>query len=119
MKASKKAVILVGHGGLPSNIAPEIVENFMRVHKTRIKAGGPITEKEVELDSIIRNWERTPENDPYKSGLESLASHMKTMLKDYVVKTAYNEFCYPAIEDAVDELAKENITKINTNLAHF
>ena len=64
-------------------IAPEIVENFMRVHKTRIKAGGPITEREVELDSIIRNWERTPENDPYKSGLESLASHMKPMLKDY------------------------------------
>ena len=64
MKASKKAVILVGHGGLPSNITPEIVENFMRVHKTRIKAGGPITEREVELDSIIRNWERTPENDP-------------------------------------------------------
>ena len=84
----------------------------MRVHKTRIKAGGPITEREVELDSIIRNWERTPENDPYKSGLESLASHMKPMLKDYLVKTAYNEFCYPAIEDAVDELAKENISKI-------
>ena len=112
MKDSKKAVILVGHGGLPSNIAPEIVENFMRVHKTRIKAGGPITEREVELDSIIRNWERTPENDPYKSGLESLASHMKPMLQDYLVKTAYNEFCYPAIEDAVDELAKENISKI-------
>ena len=50
MKDSKKAVILVGHGGLPRNIAPEIVENFMRVHKTRIKAGGPITEREVELD---------------------------------------------------------------------
>ena len=80
MKDSKKAVILVGHGGLPSDIASEIVEKFMRVHKTRIKAGGPITEQEVELDSIIRNWERTPENDPYKSGLESLASHMKTML---------------------------------------
>ena len=54
MKDSKKAVILVGHGGLPSNIAPEIVENFMRVHKTRIKAGGPITEREVEIGRELR-----------------------------------------------------------------
>ena len=112
MNDSKKAVILVGHGGLPSDIPSEMVEKFMRVHKGRIKAGGPISQQEVELDTTIRNWERTPENDPYKSGLESLASHMETMLKGYVLKTAYNEFCYPAIEDAVAELANENVSKI-------
>ena len=112
MENSKKAVILVGHGGLPSDMPSEIVEKFMRVHKTRIKAGGPITQQEVELDTTIRKWQRTPENDPYKSGLESLASHMEPMLKGYVLKTAYNEFCYPAIEDAVDELANENVSKI-------
>ncbi len=112
MENQKRAVILVGHGGLPRDIPSEIVEKFMRVHKTRIKAGGAITQHEVELDTTIRKWQRTPENDPYKSGLESLASHMKPMLKGYVLKTAYNEFCYPAIEDAVDELAKENFSEI-------
>ena len=39
MKDHKKAVILVGHGGLPSDIPSEIVEKFMRIHKGRIKAG--------------------------------------------------------------------------------
>ena len=112
MNDSKKAVILVGHGGLPSDIPSEMVEKFMRVHKGRIKAGGPITEHEIELDASIRKWERTPENDPYKTGLESLASHMEPMLKGHILKTAYNEFCYPAIEDAVDELASENVSKI-------
>ena len=112
MENSKKAVILVGHGGLPSDMPSEIVEKFMRVHKTRIKAGGPITEQEVDLDTTIRKWKRTPENDPYKSGLESLASHMEKMLTGYILKTAYNEFCYPAIEDAVDELANEDVSKI-------
>ena len=112
MKESKKAVILVGHGGLPSDIPSEIVEKFMRVHKGRIKSGGPITQQEVELDSSIRKWKRTPKNDPYKTGLETLASHMEPMLEDYVLKTAYNEFCYPAIEDAVEELVKENVTNI-------
>ena len=112
MENTKKAVLLVGHGGLPSDIPSEIVEKFMRAHKTRIKAGGPITEQEVELDTTIRKWQRTPESDPYKSGLESLASHMEPMLKGYELKTAYNEFCYPAIEDAVDELVKENVSEI-------
>ena len=44
MNDSKKAVILVGHGGLPSDIPSEVVEKFMRVHKGRIKSGGPITD---------------------------------------------------------------------------
>ena len=112
MNDSKKAVILVGHGGLPSDMPSEMVEKFMRVHKGRIKAGGPITEHEIELDTSIRKWKRTPENDPYKTGLESLASHMEPMLKGHILKTAYNEFCYPAIEDAVGELAIENVSKI-------
>jgi sirohydrochlorin cobaltochelatase len=112
MNGPKKAVILVGHGGLPSDIPSEIVEKFMRMHKGRIKAGGPITEQEIELDTSIRKWVRTPENDPYKSGLELLASHMEPMLEGHILKTAYNEFCYPAIEDAVAELAKENVLKI-------
>ena len=112
MNDSKKAVILVGHGGLPSDMPSEMVEKFMRIHKGRIKAGGPITEQEIELDTSIRKWKRTPENDPYKTGLESLASHMEPMLKGHILKTAYNEFCYPAIEDAVEELANENVSKI-------
>ncbi len=112
MESSNKAVILVGHGGLPRDIPSEIVEKFMRVHKTRVRAGSPISQEEVELDRTIRKWERTPENDPYKTGLETLASHMQAMLNGYSLKTAYNEFCYPSIEDAVDELARENVSEI-------
>jgi len=112
MNDSKKAVILVGHGGLPSDIPSEIVEKFMRVHKGRIKSGEPITEHEIQLDTSIRKWNRTPKNDPYKTGLESLASHMEPMLEGHILKTAYNEFCYPSIEDAVEELAHENVSKI-------
>ena len=34
------------------------------------------------------------------------------VLEGFILKTAYNEFCYPGIEDAIDELSKENVTKI-------
>ena len=113
MENSKKAVVLVGHGGLPSDIPPEIVEKFMRIHKSRIKSGGPIGEQEIELDNTIRRWDRTQKSDPYKFGLESLASSMEPFLSGYIIRTAYNEFCSPTIEEAVSDLVEEKISKIS------
>jgi len=69
MKSYKRAVILVGHGGLPSDIPSEIVEKFMRLHKARMKTKGEATTQEVNLDNTIRRWKRNPETDPYRSGL--------------------------------------------------
>ena len=112
MKTPKQAVILIGHGGLPSDIPKEVVEDFMKVHKHRMRMGTHITSKEKDLESIIRNWERTPESDPYKTGLEKLASHLAPRLDGYILKTAYNEFCFPSIEQAADQLAEENVTKV-------
>lgn len=112
METEKQAVILIGHGGLPSDIPKEIVEDFMKTHKSRLRMGTPITSKERELESTIRNWERTPESDPYKIGLEKLASHLGPRLEGYILKTAYNEFCYPSIEQAADELVEEGVTEV-------
>ena len=112
MKSNKRAIILVGHGGLPSDIPSEIVEKFMRLHKARVKTEGEATRQEVELDNTIRRWRRTPETDPYQSGLEELASRMEKFLNKFIVKTAYNEFCYPTIEESVGELVEGNVSKI-------
>ena len=84
METPKQAVILIGHGGLPNDIPKEVVEDFMKIHKQRIRRGTPINSEEKDLETTIRNWERTPESDPYKVGLEKLA----------------------------DQLAEENITKV-------
>ena len=112
MKDKKSGVILIGHGGLPSDIPKEVVEDFMKIHKQRVRAGTPITPKEKELDNVIRFWKRSPETDPYKYGLEELAEQLAPRLKDYILITAYNEFCYPSIEQAADVLAEKDITEV-------
>ena len=112
MENLQKAVILIGHGGLPADIPKEIVEDFMKLHKARIRSGMPISSKEKELESTIRNWERTPESDPYKSGLEKLASHLAPKLEGFILKTAYNEFCYPSIEQAAHELVNAGVAGV-------
>ena len=83
MKNNKLGLILIGHGGLPSDIPKEVVEDFMKVHKHRVRTGGPITLKEKELDKVIRFWTRSPATDPYKYGLEKLAEQLAPRLEDY------------------------------------
>ena len=112
MEDKKLGVILIGHGGLPSDIPKEVVEDFMKVHKHRVRTGAPISLKEKELDKVIRFWKRSPETDPYKYGLEKLAAKLAPRLEDYILITAYNEFCYPSIEQAADVLAEKDITEV-------
>ena len=60
MNNLKTAVVLVGHGGLPKDISSELVEKFMRIHKTRIKTGSDITKQEF-LNCSDGYWNIAPE----------------------------------------------------------
>ena len=108
----KKGLILVGHGGIPTDCPEEIIQNFMALHKKRIAKGLSATKYELELEKTIRTWPRTPETDPYKAGLESLVNHLTPLLNGWVLKAAYNEFCEPSITEAVEIFIQEGIDKI-------
>ena len=73
MESYKKAVILIGHGGLQGDIPSEIVEKFIRLHKSRMKTGGEATSQEIELDNTIRRWRRTPDTDFVLNGKKTIS----------------------------------------------
>tara|TARA_B100000686_G_C16784802_1_gene974486 strand:+ start:2508 stop:3056 length:549 start_codon:yes stop_codon:yes gene_type:complete len=108
----KRGLILVGHGGIPSDCPTELTQKFMALHKKRQSQGLSATQLEVELESKIRSWPRTPETDPYKAGLESLAAYLGVLLSDWSLKTAYNEFCAPSISEATEQLISEGSKEI-------
>ncbi len=112
MNENRKAVILVGHGGLPKDCPREIIQQFKQLERERKTSGQPATPQERDLDKRIREWPRTPETDPYQAGLESLARKLEPLLEGTSLALAYNEFCAPALEDAVAELAAGNVTHI-------
>jgi sirohydrochlorin ferrochelatase len=112
MSENQKAVILVGHGGLPKDCPREIIQQFKQLERERKATGQPASPKERDLDQRIREWPRSPENDPYKAGLEKLAERLEPLLEGALLVLAYNEFCAPTIEDAVAELAKREINRI-------
>jgi sirohydrochlorin cobaltochelatase len=79
----------------------------------------PPSPEEIELDGKIRQWRRTPETDPYQSGLEAVAAQLRAKLGEVLFAVAYNEFCAPTLEDSVKELIKKGATHITVTTTMF
>lgn len=112
MSDSLKAIVLVGHGGLPKDCPREIIQQFKQMERDRKASGRPASARERELEQQIREWPRTPQNDPYKAGLESIAEKLRPLLPGIPLVLAYNEFCAPSVADAVAGLAEAGTRSI-------
>ena len=111
-KVAKRGVVLVGHGGIPADYPREALTALKTLEAKRRAAGGSATPEEIELDRRIRRWPRTPQNDPYQAVLEALAAHLKTSLNSDLFAIAYNEFCAPTVEEAVETLIAAGASEI-------
>jgi sirohydrochlorin ferrochelatase len=119
MAAVVRGVILVGHGGIPKGCPQELVTKLKRLEAQRRAAKMPPSPEEIELDRKIRQWPRTPETDPYQSGLEAVAAQLQVNLGEVLFALAYNEFCAPTLEESVEELIKKGATHITVTTTMF
>lgn len=112
VEAADWAVILVGHGGVPTDYPRDRLTKLRGLEARRRAAGTSPTGEEVALDAELRNWPRTPLTDPYRAGLELIADRLGPLLGGRRLVLAYNEFCAPSIETAVADLAEDGVTDI-------
>lgn len=98
----ERCVILVGHGGVPSDCPPKLVADFKRLEAA---AHGRQTPELVAADEKLRRWPRDARTDPYKTGLETIVYALAKRLADRTVLAAYNEFCSPSLEEAFAQAA--------------
>ncbi len=103
----KKYTILVGHGAVPKDAPKSLVEEFKRLERV-----SPNSPELREADRKLRAWPRNSETDPYKEGLERIAASLQKQMSDHVVIEAYNEFCSPSLEEALDFAAQKNADSI-------
>lgn len=109
----KDAVLLVGHGGLPSDAPPGLAAELKKLEGSRRRSGDPAPgPREAELDRTLRAWPRTAENDPYRIGFETIVSALARAVAPRPVYAAYNEFCAPTIEEAVDRAVAAGAARI-------
>jgi len=85
----------------------------------RRAAKQPASPEELELDGKIRRWPRTQATDPYQSGLESVGAMLRPHLNGDLFAMAYNEFCAPTLEEAVEDLVKQGATSITVLTTMF
>ena len=78
MTDTKKGVVLVGHGGIPKDYPGDLVSKLKRLEAQRRAAGQPMSAEELELDTKIRTWPRTPGNRPLPGRPGSLGSADET-----------------------------------------
>ena len=114
-----KGVVLVGHGGIPKDCPQDLVTKLKRLEAQRRAAKQQPSQEELELDQKIRRWPRTKETDPYQSGLEAVGAMLRPHLNGMLFAMAYNEFCAPTLEEAVEDLVKQGATSITVLTTMF
>ena len=119
MTTIKEGVILVGHGGIPKDCPQDLVMKLKRLEAQRRAAKQPPSDEEIQLDTTIRRWARTKATDPYQSGLEAIAAVLKPYLSEALFTVAYNEFCEPTLEEAVESLIGQGATSITVLTTMF
>ncbi len=119
-------VVLIGHGAPATDCPPQMVGELMslewRGEQVLRRAGHPEPgskddrlaqdERIRQLDAKIRDWPRHLGNDPYKAGLERLASELKPLLSADLFAVGYNEFCRPSISEAVEEVIGKGAARV-------
>ena len=113
----KKAILLVGHGGIPKGYPQDLITKLKRLEAQRRATGAPMSSEELELDTKVRTWPRTPQTDPYQAGLEALGAAMKPLLNGSLFGLAYNEFCGPTLAEGIEDLIRQgarSITVVST-----
>jgi len=107
----QRVIVVVGHGAPARDTPPELVRRLRALEAAR-QHHGPMGDEERALDHRVRAWPRTPENDPYRAGIERLVERMRARAGGLRVEVAYNEFCAPSVPERVSGLVAEGAAEI-------
>jgi sirohydrochlorin cobaltochelatase len=111
-----KIVIVLAMHGMPPNDFPqkETLDYFMLHSRLENMPGLPPPQMQQQyerLDSKMRNWPRTKENDQYHLTSNEIATVLSNQT-GYSVVVGFNEFCSPSLDEAFDEAMQLNPERI-------
>jgi sirohydrochlorin cobaltochelatase len=106
-------VVLAAHGSPATDCPRRKIGMLMALESMQglTRRFGFLRARQEALDSEVRNWKRTADNDPYKRGVDDLAERI-TAQTGHAVIAGYNEFCSPAISRAIDEAVARGAAQV-------
>jgi sirohydrochlorin cobaltochelatase len=108
-------VVLAMHGAPPRDFPRNELAEFFALHAHNETSQGQMHDKGskryLELESRIREWPRTEQNDPFHVGAIDMARSLEKESGCRVI-VGFNEFCSPTIDKALDRAAALNPEKV-------
>lgn len=96
------------HGEPPRDLPRQALGEYFALHQELATAPPDrrqaVRERLQAVDRLIRTWPRTSANDPFYAGSMALAAALEQAAGVPVV-VAFNEFCAPALPEALDAAA--------------
>ncbi|UCE97255.1 MAG: CbiX/SirB N-terminal domain-containing protein [Dehalococcoidia bacterium] len=111
-----KIIAVLVMQGIPPRDFPqyEVAELFTLSTRLKYTYGverEALEKRHTELDKKIRNWPRTEHNDPLIASSHQLSTLLK-QTTNYEVIVAYNEYCSPSVDEALDLAVRSGADKI-------
>lgn len=111
----KSAIVLTMHGAPPLDFPGFELGEFFRLQARGGHGEGHLEEsarrRREELEKKIREWPRTPQNDPFYAGSMDLAENLRRET-GFEVILGFNEFCSPTLDQALDRAAEFGAERI-------
>jgi sirohydrochlorin cobaltochelatase len=103
------------HGAPPNDFPREELREFFMLHGrmevSAVSHSPALESRYEELEDMMKNWPRTPQNDPYHAASYALAEALSAE-SGLEVKVGFNEFCAPSVDRAVEEAVSGGAEKV-------
>jgi sirohydrochlorin cobaltochelatase len=111
----KAIIVLAMHGAPPLDFPAEEMSEFMGLHARAGHGTGAepdaLRRRYLELETKMRAWPRTGQNDPFYAGSQDLARQLRHESGLEVI-VGFNEFCAPTLDDVLERAASREAEKI-------
>jgi sirohydrochlorin cobaltochelatase len=111
----KSIIVLAMHGAPPRDFPRAEMGEFMSLHSrmghSAVSHSPALECRYEELEKQVREWPRTPANDPFSASSQDIATALEKAAGQKVM-VGFNEFCAPALDDALERAASSGAERV-------
>jgi sirohydrochlorin cobaltochelatase len=111
----KTSIVIAMHGMPPKDFPFSDLREFFMLHSQQQSARNSLSDaaklRYLQLHEAMRNWPRSPDNDPFHAAATELALLLEEELS-CPVHVGFNEFCAPPLDKAFASAAAQDPARI-------
>jgi sirohydrochlorin cobaltochelatase len=111
----KSVIVLAMHGAPPRDFPRADMGEFMSLHSrmghSAVSHSPALESRYEELEKQVREWPRTPENDPFFASSQEIAGALEKA-SGRAVLLGFNEFCAPTLDEALEWAASPGVERV-------